>query len=78
MNATEKKKFIRELIGNLRERILENVPRMPEEWDGIELRQYVADRFMNSTILTPAELRVRPHLRKRARDYRNEVLVRNL
>ena len=49
--------------------VLANVDKMPEEWDGIELREYVADKFTESKA-APSE--------RRFRDYRNEVLVRNL
>lgn len=69
MTKKDKRRFIRELIGSVKKTVLANVDKMPEEWDGIELREYVADKFTESKA-APSE--------RRFRDYRNEVLVRNL
>ena len=71
MNAREKKRFIRELLETLSKSMREKVPDMPEEWDGIEIRQLLADTFAANTyprLLTG----------KRKRDYRNEIHNRNL
>jgi len=78
MNKTEKKRFIRELISSTQQRILENVTEMPEQWDGIELRQYIAEKFLYASLFTPNEIRLRPHLKRRKKDYENEVITRNL
>lgn len=45
MNKAEKKRFIRQLIRNVQNDLIEAVDRLPEEWDGIELRELIADRF---------------------------------
>jgi hypothetical protein len=45
--------------------------RMPDAWDGIELRQYIADKAAQM-------LPFRPMDKGRARAYRNEILVRNI
>ena len=41
---------------------------VPAEWDGLELRQWLADKFANETC---------PLGRKRLKDYRNTVAVSN-
>lgn len=74
MTKREKRVFVRELIGSVKKSVLANVDRMPDEWDGIELREYIADKFADSKAFSKG----RPHLKRRASDYRNEVLVRNL
>lgn len=71
MTKSEKVKFIRSLVNAVRSEIIGKVPEMPEEWDGIELRQYIADRFSDSVIMGVMSPR-------RRRDYDNEILVRNL
>jgi hypothetical protein len=64
-----KREFVRDLIGSVQASILAEVDNMPEDWDGHELRQYIADWFEDQTTkMTPA----------RHKAYRNEVLVRNL
>ena len=76
MTKKDKRRFIRELIGSVKKTVLANVDKMPEEWDGIELREYVADKFTESRS-TISGLG-RSYMKRRAKDYRNEVLVRNL
>src|SRR3990167_1436659 len=43
MTRSEQKKFVRELCFNVMHSIL--VKKLPEEWDGHELRRYIADKF---------------------------------
>jgi hypothetical protein len=40
MNRQEQYNFVRELIGNVEGSILEKLNRIPEDWDGHELRVY--------------------------------------
>ena len=77
MTKKDKRRFIRELIGSVKKTVLANVDKMPEEWDGIELRQYISDVFArNSSLCFKSGLTKED--RRRERDYANEVLVRNL
>jgi hypothetical protein len=71
MTKTEKKRFIRELIRNVSAEIFAKVPEMPEQWDGFELRQFIAEKFSDATY-------PRMMTGKRKADYENEVVVRNL
>lgn len=73
MTKADKKRFARELTQSVLKTVIANVDRMPEEWDGIELRDYIADKFDESRAF-----KHRPYMRKRASEYRNEVIVRNL
>jgi hypothetical protein len=66
MNAREKRRFVNELIGSVRTTILKRVAAMPEEWDGHELRRYIADQFLIQT--TPLD-------RRREHAYRNTIAV---
>jgi hypothetical protein len=70
MELTDKRRFIEELIGNVQRDVLSKVDRVPEDWDGIELRQWIADHF-TSAVYSPSSP-------ARMKAYRNEVLVRNL
>ena len=71
MTKTEKVKFVRSLVNAIRAEIIGKVPDMPEEWDGHELRQYIADRFSDRVLMGAMSPR-------RKKDYENDVLVRNL
>lgn len=71
MTQQEKESFIHELIAAMEKRMLKCVERMPEDWDGVELRQFIADTARHNAM---------PHLLKgkRKREYSNAVLVNNL
>ncbi len=55
---------------------------MPPEWDGIELRELIADSCAANTILSSrsywGDVRGRNADKRRLREYRNEKLTRNL
>jgi hypothetical protein len=76
MHANEKTVFVKSLIATIQTEIMKKIHKMPEEWDGIELRQYIADKFMEQATLTPPGLT--PGGQKRRRNYRNTVLIENL
>ena len=47
----EKRAFIRALVKTVTKDVLAKVPLMPPEWDGQELREYLADQFTRSCTL---------------------------
>jgi capsid portal protein len=69
MTVTEQKKFIRDLIDSVSADILKHTYDMPSSWDGIELRQYIADRFARETF---------PMGSARGRNYRNTIATTTL
>jgi hypothetical protein len=71
MNTNEKKEFISNLVAAVRDDLLNKVDAMPDEWNGIELRQLIADKFKEQT-------RADLMKGKRGRDFRNEVIVKNI
>lgn len=72
MKYAEKVTFIAELIGNVQDGIIKKTDKLPENWDGIELRWYIADKFADA-VMGSYDKRS-----KRYKDYENEVLVNNL
>ena len=73
MDKAEKRRFIEDLCASVQEAAINAIPQMPEEWDGWELRELLADKFSNA-----AWMRQRKEMRKRIKDYKNEVITRNL
>lgn len=69
----QQKAFVRELTDSISQSIIRSIEvgKIPEDWDGIELRQLMADKFKEAAC---------SHLMngKRGRDYRNHVLIINL
>lgn len=72
MDLEEKKAFIRELSDSITESLLELTDKMPEEWDGHELRCLLAFRYELSAKMTVIRREPRS---KRARDFKNELIV---
>ena len=66
-----KRRFVNELIENIKIQVLMQVKKLPTEWNGIELRQLIADHYANAVIRSMMD-------RKRRRDYNNVVLAKNL
>jgi len=71
MTAKEKQSFIQELMAAMEKRMLKCVERMPEDWDGVELRQFIADTANHNTM--PQLLKG-----KRKREYENAKMINNL
>lgn len=67
-----KKGFINDLISNTKKSILSKVKEMPGDWDGIELRQFIADYFEANTVIK------RLLYGQRKANYNNTIRVRNL
>ena len=70
MNTKERKQFIRNLCNNVRNEIIGKSAQMPDDWDGIELRSYIAACF--------AECKMGNLTGKRLKDYRNTIYISNL
>lgn len=78
MTRDEKENFLNLIIEAVRADIISRVAEMPEEWDGHELRRYIADKFERENGLL-AQGQVRSNrATKRLAAYRNIVATRNL
>ena len=71
MTREEKIKFVDDLITNIKLEVLWHIEKMPERWDGVELRAYIASRFFSAT--APQVLKG-----KRKKDYTNDILISGL
>mgnify|MGYP001574909089 FL=1 len=68
MIQQEKKEFIESLVNAVRDDISGKIDAMPENWDGIEVRQYIADRFQYCVVADSLR-------GSRKKEYKNELLV---
>ena len=68
MKPEEKEKFVNDLMDTVRNMVLERIPLMPEEWDGLHLRQYIFDMVREQVLYRPMSV-------TQARRYRNTVLI---
>lgn len=67
-----KRAFIYQYMAGMRKALLDAIPKMPDEWDGHELRWLTADKC-----IWEAEPRFNKK-NKRVREYKNEVIVKNI
>lgn len=70
MTKEQQHEFITGLVDAVKSEIMSKVDKMPEAWDGIELRQFLADKFADAAYVKM------PASRRKA--YRNTILVDNL
>lgn len=68
MKLEEKRKFVKDLIGSVQASILMAVESMPEKWNGIELREYIAETFARHSDTAKWD-------KRRYAEYRNEIVV---
>jgi hypothetical protein len=73
MNKKEKVDFVSSMCSSIREEIQQHIiqDRIPDEWDGHELRQLLAEKFQWETVMTDKRSR-------RYREYKNDVITKNL
>ncbi len=76
MNKTEKIEFVKELSKNIQNKLIESIEagKIPEEWDGIELRWLIADNVSIQHYYTKEN----SIYRKRRKEYDNTVMINNL
>lgn len=70
-----KRAFIRDLCGRIKREALSKVDQMPEQWDGHELRAYLADKFQDSASMS---LIVREPKSRRTKNYLNTIYTTTL
>lgn len=73
MTKAEQKQFTRELITNVTGNVLRALPRVPDNWDGHELRELIAQHFVRCSWTLHEKQN-----RARLRAFKNECLTRNL
>ena len=71
MTTTEQKTFITGLIENVKQKLLEKAKEYPHNWDGVELRWLIRDKF-SEIVLKSFDKNS-----KRKKEYKNEVLINN-
>ena len=71
MNKKDQRRIIREMSNSLKQYMLANSDRIPENWDGHEIRQWFSE-------LADEQYRYRNLDRARLRAYRNDRAVQNI
>lgn len=71
LTKEEKIKFIEDILDTMRGSLLKKVDKMPEEWDGFELRRLIADYAEEQIVFVRMN-------KARLRAYENNRIVRNI
>ena len=71
MNKAEKKEFIESLCNSIANRAISNLDKMPDEWDGHELRQHISELADNSAMWRRLD-------RKRKNAFNNTCMVNGI
>lgn len=69
MKLGERKRFIRELCASVQKSLLEDARKMPDKWNGFQLRELIARRFQASTYTMD---------RRQMREFENDLIEKNL
>lgn len=72
MTREEKKRFVKNLCDSVRDTVLESVEKMPDEWDGHEIRAYLAEHFEREARSTLGRNGMLGPRSRRLREYRQE------
>lgn len=70
MTRDNKEQFINDHIETIKKSIIENLNKMPENWNGYELREYIAEKFKDQ--------RIGEWDKKRKLQYKNDIITLNL
>lgn len=70
MEKSEQKEVAESLINNLRDTVLARIDLFPDNWNGIEIRQYILDLYEEKFICYSCMDQ------KTKRNYRNDLNVR--
>lgn len=80
MSPTAQREFVQGLCDSIRDKMLKHIDdcNIPEEWDGLELRQLIAEVAWSERGFRFGHGGNSHQSSKRVQEYRNLVLVRNL
>lgn len=67
----EKKMFIEDVLEGLKLQLVADIDKMPDEWDGWEMRQHIVDK-------TQEQVGYMRMNNKRMAEYKNDKLILNL
>lgn len=76
-----KRQFIKQLSKSMEQRFLDKIDHIPDNWDGIEIRAWMETAWERENPFTGRAYSNRADLtanNRRARSFKNDLLVRNL
>lgn len=78
MNKQEQTKLIESFINSMKKDLLDKVEKLPENWDGWEIKHWIAEKFDGEDLLSRNKKQL-SHVKKwQRRECENDILVNNL
>ena len=78
MNKQEQTAFIEIFINSMKVSILDKVEKLPDNWDGFELRHYIAQKFEAENLLSRNKKGLSNVHKARRRECENDIIINNL
>jgi len=80
MKHEEQINIVDAIIDNVRDELVKTIKSgsIPDHWNGIELRELIADKIIAGCKLRKYKAKVSSDYLNRGRNFENEVIVRNL
>jgi hypothetical protein len=70
MTKQEQTKLIKSFLNSMKKDLLDKVEKLPENWDGWEIKHWIAGKFDSENLLS--------RNKNRLRDCENDILINNL
>jgi len=74
MKKAEKKRFIRDITRNLKNEMLKKIDKIPENWNGIELRIYLVEMAKDFLVFSSS----RTSNKRLLRSVKNSIIINGL
>ena len=78
MTKEDQAKLIDNFMNSMHESFAEKIYDLPENWDGFEIRHWIAEKFDSENLLSKNRKPSSSNLRRRRRECENDIIVKNL
>jgi len=78
MNKAEQATFIDVYINSVKSFLIEKIQKLPDNWDGFELRHWIAQKFDEENLLSKRNSKWQPSKQKRRKECENDIIINNL
>lgn len=78
MNKQEQIKLIKSFLNSMKKDLLDKVEKLPENWDGWEIKHWIAEKFDSEDLLSRNKNQLSSVKKWKRRECENDILINNL
>jgi hypothetical protein len=78
MTKQEQTKLIKSFLNSMKKDILDKVEKLPENWDGWEIKHWIAEKFDSEDLLSRNKNQLSSVKKWKRRECENDILINNL